>query len=347
MRPKWELIAAVEASALQADVFLDPAQRQLLDRLADLAPALDGKSARRSTPRGLYVHGPAGRGKSWLADTFFSALPTTSKTRVHFHAFFDELHRRIHDHRNEREAVEQAISEVAGNGSRLLFFDELHVHDSGDARLLTRLLEHAFRRRVTVLATSNYAPDDLLPNPIWHHTFEPGIELIKKNMDVFHLEGPTDYRTTRADHSVGFAAGLWTTKTPATAPHRSESTLATVRGRQFPVLAIRPGELWVSFEQLCASPTSSIEYLEWARDFVRWTITDVPLFQDVEVEAQQRFINIVDVLVDADVCVTFVSAHELTAFIAAALHRPDAFRMTSRLQLLRSYETNTPAVAAD
>jgi cell division protein ZapE len=329
-----EVVAAVSASATRAGIVLDCGQQRLLDRLASIAKSLDQGSARRSKPRGLYIYGDAGRGKSWVVDTFYSALPTKNKTRVHIHSFLDELHRSIHVHRNDNKSVQNALDKLIG-ASRLLVFDELHVHDSGDARLLTRLLEHSFRRGLTVLATSNYAPNNLLPNPIWHHTMEPGIELIVTNMDIFHLEGPTDYRTTHEGHSSGFAAGTWTTM-PTTLPLGNDAATVAVRGRRFPVLAVRPGELWVSFVQLCEAPTSTIEYLEWARTFRRWTITGIPLFDDADPESQQRFINLVDVLVDADVQVDFSSTHELSDFLAVASHRPDAFRMASRLQLLRN-----------
>src|SRR5690606_11334751 len=121
----------------------------------------------------------------------------------------------------------------------LLFFDELHVHDSGDARLLTRLLEHVFTRRLTVLATSNYAPAELLPNPTWHHTFEPGIALLTQNLDVVALRGPVDYRTMRDDHSRGFAAGTWSTGAPPQTPPEPETV--TVGGRSFEVAATGDG----------------------------------------------------------------------------------------------------------
>ncbi|MGO2746510.1 cell division protein ZapE [Microbacterium sp.] len=309
---------------------LDDDQRALVD-------ALSRATAPTSNARGLYIHGPAGRGKSWVANAFFESLPTTRKTRVHFHGFLDALHRSIHDRRlrqdrDEADAVTQAIDDVTGR-SRVLFFDEFHVHDSGDARLLTRLLEHVFRQEITVIATSNYAPDDLLPNPIWHHLFEPGIALIHAHMDTFELDGPTDYRTLAHDHSSGFASGSWTTS--AALPDAREATVARVRDREFPVLAARPDELWISFAQLCETPTSTIEYLEWAQSFPRWVITDIPAFADADAQAQQRFINAVDVLVDADVPVTFVSPSGLDAFLAGTTERPDAFRMASRLQLLR------------
>lgn len=323
----------VENAAARDGFALDAAQRALLDRLATLGADLDRISLRRSSPRSLYVHGGAGRGKSWLADSFFAELPVVQKTRVHFHGFFDELHRSIHDHRRERDAVERAIDDITQN-SRLLFFDELHVHDSGDARLLIRLLDHVFQRGLTVLATSNYAPDDLLPNPIWHHTFEPGIALINTHMDVWNLAGPIDYRAVKAEHGQGFAAGTWTMSPTRSTP--TDPQIVTVRGRAFTVVSVADGGLVVTFDQLCAAATSTVEYLHWSRTFPRWTITDIPAFGNAGTDAQQRFINLIDVLVDADVPVIFSSTVDLPGFLADASLRPDAFRMASRLQLLET-----------
>lgn len=337
MKRADDLVAVVEAAASADGFSLDRSQRATLDRLAALGAELTSGSLRRVSPRSLYVYGDAGRGKSWLADAFYAALPLRQKTRVHFHGFFDELHRSIHTHRSERDAIERAIDDVTGD-SRLLFFDELHVHDSGDACLLTQLLGHVFARRVTVLATSNYAPDDLLPNPIWHHIFEPGIALIKANMDVWPLLGPTDYRTINDDHSHGFAAGTWSTSTAPLAP--TEAHNVTVQGRSFTVTSARDGVLTATFDQLCRTPTSTVEYLQWTRDFTRWSISDVPPFSAVDPDAQQRFINLVDVLVDANVPVSFSAAVDLDEFLAGAAERPDSFRMASRLRLLRAPGTS-------
>jgi cell division protein ZapE len=313
------------------DYALDDDQRALIE-------ALSLATAPGSPMRGIYIHGPVGRGKSWVANAFFEALPTRRKTRVHFHGFLDSLHRRIHTRRrlrqedDEPDAVAHALDDLIG-GSRVLFFDEFHVHDSGDAQLLTRLLEHVFRLQLTVIMTSNYAPDDLLPDPVWHHLFEPGIDLITTHLQAFELDGPVDYRTLAHDHSSGFASGIWTTSTTPADP--SEVTTLHVRGREFDVLAARDDELRISFAQLCEIPTSTIEYLEWARTFARWVITDVPAFADADPQAQQRLINVIDVLVDADIPTTFVSAVDLDTFLAGTTKRPDAFRMASRLQLLQ------------
>lgn len=326
MLSRDELVHAVEAAASAQGFALDPRQRAVLDRLAVLGGELATGEA-----RSLYLWGDAGRGKSWLADAAYAAIPLREKRRVHFHGFFHELHRSIQRHRTELDAAERAIDDAVGD-SRLLFFDELHVHDPGDARLLTRLLDHAFTRKVTVLATSNYAPEDLLPDPDWHHIFVPGIALIETNMDVMPLQGPTDYRTITDNHTRGFASGTWSTRTPprATTPPQH----LTLNGRVFPVTSADAGELTLTFDQLCRTPTSTIEYLGWAQDFDRWTVTGVPRFDAVDPPAQQRFINLIDVLVAEDLPVDFYADVDLNDFLAAASRRPDAFRMASRLRLL-------------
>ena len=318
---------AIEARAASAGFALDAAQLDLVDELVSVTRA-DGS---------LFIHGPAGRGKSWIANAFFDALPTPRKTRVHFHGFLDALHRSIHRRRDEPDAIERAIDDIVGD-AHVLFFDEFHVHDSGDARLLTRLLENVLPRDIIVLTTSNYAPEELLPNPTWHHMFEAGIALILEHMQAFELAGPTDYRTVGHDHSRGFAAGSWTSAAPLPTPAPEEATVSHVRGRDFPVLAIRDDALWISFHQLCEQPTSTIEYLEWAQRHPRWVVTDVPGFPDADIQAQQRFINVVDVIADLDVPTTFVSTHTLPEFLAGTTTRPDAFRMVSRLQLLTQHD---------
>lgn len=266
------------------------------------------------------------------------------KARVHFHNFFDELHLRVHDSRDDPRALEYALSGLLGP-SRLLFFDEFHVHDSGDARLLTRLLEFVFAQQLTVLVTSNYAPESLLPDPIWHHTFEPGIAMIKNHLDVFHLDGPTDYRTQSPHHTTGFASGTWLTDSaPGSYPSADEKATLTVRGRQFTALAVRNGQLWISFAQLCDSPLPTIEYLYLADAFGDWVVTDIPLFDEAGREAQQRFINVIDILTDTDTPATFIATHTVEEFLATDSARPDTFRMASRLQLLRSQQRDNSSL---
>jgi cell division protein ZapE len=338
-RVRTEIAAAIARDARLAGFELNRPQLLVRDRLLQLGAELTGR--RRKPPGSLYVWGQAGRGKSWLLDAFFRALPTGQKHRVHFHAFFEALHRRIHEHRSGPDAVRHAVGELIGE-ARLLYFDEFHVHDPADAALLTRLLRQLFGSGVVLLASSNYAPNALLPDPMWHQLFEPGIELISGNMDIVELTGDTDYRTAARGAETGFAAGVWLAPGdldgvrdgPFRAPAAAEAATLAVGSREFAVSAVRDGELWVSFGQLCEAPASRAEYLDWARRFDRWFITDVPDFADVGGEAQQRFISVLDILCDADIQVFLSSDLDRQAFCASAGTRPDAFRMVSRLQLL-------------
>lgn len=387
---------AVEAAAARDGFALDAAQSALLDRLVRLGEELAG--ARRRPVRGLYVWGPAGRGKSWLAGAFFAAvadgLPAGATKRVHVYDLFRELHAAIHARRvtaltGPRPAVGQggptrgwrtrATAPVAEptpprpseespeprpgavdsaidgllRGTTLLYLDELHLHDTGDATLLTRLLRRAFAAGVVVVATSNYEPGTLLPNPLWHHVAEPGIALLRAHLDVVELAGPTDYRTLGGRGRAGFAAGAWlrpgtTAQLDARGlrrPGADEATAVRTGSRTFPVTAARADELWVTFDDLAGRPTSTLEYLDWSVRFRRWVVTDVPLLTRVDREAQQRFVAVVDVLVDADVELVVTSPHALGTFRTALPDRPDAFRTASRLQLLT--EDAVGAVAAD
>lgn len=346
---RTDLAAAIEESAASAGFRLDNAQVLVRDRLLGLSEDLLASRWRRAQLRGLYVWGDAGCGKSWLLDAYFRALPIQSKRRVHFHGFFDQLHRRIHEHQGETSAVESAVRELT-DGVKLLYFDEFHVHDSGDAALLTRLLRQLFATNVVLLASSNYAPASLLPNPIWHHLFEPGIELIQTNMDIIKLQGTEDYRARPQSSVTGFRSGRWISPDPSVQqdrhtpqdPQASDAVELIVGSRRFPVVAHRGTELWITFEQLCGAQTSSVEYLRWAQQFNHWVLLDLPSFADTDPEAQQRLINVIDVLCDADVRTTIRSPLTLEEFRATTQNRPDAFRMMSRLQLLQTQHQSQP-----
>ncbi len=399
-----EVFAAIAASATAAGFALDDGQRMVARRLAglgaqivehealaaensdpnpaaDAAPDIaevrdpdiaevrdpdiaDASAAHATFPRGFYLWGPAGRGKSWLLDAFYGAVPVDRKLRVHFHSFFNKLHSRIFANRGSETVFANAVRELIGD-AKLLLFDEFHVHDPGHATLLTALLQYALDHGITVVATSNYRPQGLLPSPVYHHIFEPGIELIERELDVVELPGEVDYRRSRADavERRGFATGSWVHVPSVTATHAdgadgadgadehptaaaglapdstrpapAEATSLELGGRTFEVTAVRGRELWATFAELFIVQTSSLEFLQWARDFDTWHILDVPLLASVGRDPQQRFVNAVDVLVDYDIEAHFHADASFDEFVAAASGRADAFRMVSRLHLLQ------------
>jgi cell division protein ZapE len=297
---------------------LDDAQLDAITKLNELA-------GRR---RGVYLHGPVGRGKSFLADALFDVLPEPKK-RVHFHAFFQELHRRISERLHERGAVARAVKELIGPAT-VLAFDELHVHDVGDAMLMTRLLEALQARRVMIIATSNYPPDGLLPNPLYHDHFLPGITLIKELMDAVELNGATDYRHLHTEPRSRFETGEIT----KAADLPTIPTTLGVNGRTITALGTDDTKVWFGFGDLCEKPTSTQDYLVLADDFDDWVIVGVPRLETRDREAQQRFANVVDVLVDKDVRLTLVSDHPLGDIIGG--HPLDLARTASRLELINT-----------
>ncbi|MEV6236227.1 cell division protein ZapE [Lentzea sp. NPDC051838] len=292
-----DLLAHVSASGYE----LDEAQLRAIARLQELGE-------RR---RGVYLHGPVGRGKSFLADAFFEVLPVKHKRRVHFHSFFQELHGRISERLHERGAVAKAVKELIGR-AEVLAFDEFHLHDIGDAMLMTRLLEALRAKRTMVVATSNYPPDGLLPNPLYHDLFLPGIALVKELMDAVELTGGPDYRHLHGRPRSRFETGEIRTDAPA-----------------------RSGDqLWFDFGDLCEKPTSTHDYLAWAEQYDDWVITAVPRLETCDREARQRFANVVDVLVDRDVRLTLVSDHPLHEIVGGDTR--DLARTASRLELINT-----------
>jgi len=190
--------------AARARLTLDNDQLSLIARLDALGQQL---LSAPGTPQGLYVWGRTGRGKSYILDHFFASLPLAARRRVHFHHFFRELHQRL----NAPGAPGlQTVMMQMTSGCRLLCFDEFHLHDPGDAMLMKALLEHLFQRGIVLLATSNYPPEMLLPNPLYHDRFLPSIALIRAHLEVVALNGEEDYRERHLSQDNAFCSGrLW------------------------------------------------------------------------------------------------------------------------------------------
>ncbi|NLU83474.1 cell division protein ZapE [Rhodococcus sp. HNM0569] len=322
----------LESAATDAGFVLDAAQRRAVDALS----AVDA---------GVYAWGPPGRGKSWLMAAYFAALPTERKLRVHFHAFFRDLHAAIRECGND---IEAALDSLVGDAD-VVCFDEFHVHDPADAKFIARLMPVLYARSARVILTSNYPPRSLLPNPLFHADFVPTIELIERMSAVVAVDGPVDYRT-RSRHEDGFAAGWWVA--PGTAEQLA--ALSLVRPPQnrcetlFPAghpVRIRGAEgrrLWVDFADLCGGTTAPVDYLALAEGFSSWVIDGIPDLRSAGREPAQRFANVVDVLCDRGVTPVLVAATTLARATAGGAIPIDAARIVSRLGQLREVGTETP-----
>lgn len=315
------------------------------DAAAQPDDKLDDDRERTPAARGVYLWGDVGRGKSWLLDRVFDALPTTAKRRVHFHAVARELGESVFRNRADPAALDRAAEELFG-GAEVLYFDELHVHDVGTATLLTRLLERAVDSGITLLASSNSPPDALLPDPVSHRVFEPGIALIEQHMEVLVLDGPRDYRLGGPGGvRRGFAAGSWVVAPDATRlghtgtpePSANESAELVGGGHRFTARAVREREVWFDFAQLLEAPTSVGDYLAWCGRFDRWMVTDVPPLAHASHHAVQRFVHLVDVLCDLDLELHICSSAARSEALALERAPVDLARTRSRLALLREH----------
>ncbi|WP_232284733.1 cell division protein ZapE [Rhodococcus sp. R1101] len=290
----------------------------------------------------VYLWGPPGRGKSWLADVYFSAFPGRNKLRMHFHEFFRDLHIELRRHRFDLGA---ALDRLTGH-AELVCFDEFHVHDPADGTFVARLLPALLARRTRLVLTSNYPPHELLPNPLFHDDFLPTIELVERSTTVVALDGPRDHRLD-SDHVRGFASGIWTTGTSdrqlrllgLTRPIPAEQRVLHPAGR--PLRAMRADEdcLWFDFGDLCGHTTAPADYLALAAEHLFWVVDGIPDLTAAGREPAQRFANLIDVLHDRDVRVVFVSEVAVSELaIPAGPVSHDIGRLRSRLAQVRTIQ---------
>lgn len=326
-------IASFETQAHARGYRLSEGQRQVVRCMAEQLAALE-----QGRGRSLYLHGPVGRGKSWLLDGFFQVVEDPAKRRLHFHDFFARLHQGMFRHRASKDALGTALDELLED-CRVLCFDEFHVHDIGDAMLLTRLFEALFGRGIFLLVTSNYPPEGLLPNPLYHERFLPVIRLINSRMQVLEVTGEVDFRSLPANRQhQRFAQGhyVW----PGNAVQRERLGVPAPRpidlrinNRTLRAQASEGRLVMFSFDDLCEGPTAVIDYLELARHHDQWFIDGLDDLAQCSLAAQQRFVNLIDVLYDQDKQLVVIGRHPLAQSLGGAI--TDLMRTRSRLGQLR------------
>ncbi|MEU8527400.1 cell division protein ZapE [Streptomyces sp. NPDC048629] len=348
-----------EQAARRDGLVLDAGQRAVAARLTELGEALERGGRRRwfgraaaEPVRGVYLWGSVGRGKSWLSDTLFATVRIEEKRRLHFHEFFRQFHAAYARHKDESRAGELAVAELIGD-CRFLYFDEFHVHDAGDAMLMGRVVGTLLERGTTLLATSNYPPSGLLPNPVFHPLFEPTIALLERSLDVVGLTDGPDYRAAGASSRArtGFAGGryLWhadgaeETEGSPTPPLPQERRAVPVAHGTVEALAVRDDLVWFDFTELCDRPNSTIDYLALTDAHRRWVVSGLPRLTEAGRDAAQRFANLVDVLCDRDVELTLIGRTSLADALTGEGLPTDIDRTASRLSLL----AQEPTPAAD
>jgi cell division protein ZapE len=346
------LRAQIAAGELEADAAQIEVARQL-DALARSLAAWKAShrliaslfAASRKVPRGLYVHGGVGRGKTMLMDMFFACVEVAPKRRCHFHEFMAEVHERIAKARQSMDGdplarVAAGIAEEAG----LLCFDELQVTDIADAMILGRLFKRLFERGVVVVATSNSAPRWLYDKGLNRQLFLPFVDLLERHLNVVELDAMKDYRLEKlvgmplyfAPADARAAAALDAHWDRLTGRHPGQVDTLTIKGRRVHVPLASMGIARFAFADLCEQPLGGLDYLHIAHAYHTVMIDGIPVMARDRRDAVRRFINMIDTFYDNGVCLIASAATE-----PGELCRDDAgaqafARTASRLIEMRS-----------
>lgn len=295
-------------------------------------------------PRGVYMYGGVGRGKSFLMDCFFQAVPLTRKTRLHFHEFMREVHRELQELKGTADPLDELGRRVARR-YRLICFDEFHIADVTDAMILHRLLAALFANRVSIVTTSNFQPDDLYPNGLHRDRILPAIELLKQQLEVINVDDGTDYRQRTLERvefyltPLGEAADRQLAATfDGLAEARDENPLLHIEHRELRALRRAGGMVWFDFRTLCGGPRSQNDYLEIAQQFHTVMLSNVPQMPPRFASEARRFTLLVDVLYDRRVKLILSAAVPAEQLYTEGPLAHEFPRTVSRLQEMRSAE---------
>jgi cell division protein ZapE len=307
-----------------------------------------GARAKSEPIRGLYIHGSVGRGKTMLMDLFFETCREPRKRRAHFHAFMQDVHERVHAHRqafkhgeNREEDPIPPVARDLARDARLLCFDEFHVLDIADAMILSRLFKVMFEEGVVLVATSNVEPDDLYFSGLNRELFLPFITMLKRHASVFNLDAKMDYRRERLKTFSVYRSPLGPDADSAmteawslvTGGADSTSTAIMVRGHRFDIPLSAPTAARFSFEDLCAKPLGAADYLALARLYPTILIDHVPNLDFTRRNEAKRFIILIDVLYDfgSRVYISAASAPDDIYQVKTGLKVGEFARTSSRL----------------
>jgi cell division protein ZapE len=299
---------------------------------------------RPEIPRGVYMHGGVGRGKSFLMDCFFNAVPLKRKTRLHFHEFMREVHRELADMHGTVDPL-KVLGERMSKRFRLICFDEFHVADITDAMILYRLLESLFDHGVSIVTTSNFHPDGLYPNGLHRDRILPAIELLKSRMHVINVDHGIDYRQRTLEQVEMYQTPLGERADAAMsaaferlAEAKDESPELNIEHRVLKARRRAGGVVWFDFRELCGGPRSQNDYLELAARFHAVLVSGVPQMSPRLASEARRFTWLVDVMYDRRVKLILSAEVEAEALYTEGPLAHEFPRTVSRLHEMRSAE---------
>ncbi|HEX5390179.1 MAG TPA: cell division protein ZapE [Burkholderiaceae bacterium] len=347
--------AAYEAELKARGYQSDPAQLRAVAALERCAAEWSHYKAKRSNalkklinrpdiPKGVYMYGGVGRGKSFLMDCFFNAVPLKRKTRLHFHEFMREVHRELADLQGTVNPLDELGARLAKR-YKLVCFDEFHVADVTDAMILHRLLDAMERNGVGMVTTSNFVPDGLYPDGLHRDRILPAIELLKRTMQVINVDNGTDYRRRTLEQ-----VKLYHTPLGADAEAQMEDTfnrlaeahdedpVLHIEAREIRAIRKAGGVVWFDFRTLCGGPRSQNDYLELASQFHTVMLSNVPHMPVNMASQARRFTWLVDVLYDRRVKLILSAAVPAEQLYTEGPLAHEFPRTVSRLHEMQSAE---------
>ncbi len=343
----------LDAALVQRGYVLDKAQRVAADRLAKLETDwIEYKHARRNAllklvsrpeiPRGVYLWGGVGRGKSFLMDSFFATVPLIRKTRVHFHEFMRGVHRELDVVKGMADPLDEVARRIERR-ARLICFDEFHVSDIADAMILHRLLAKLFELRVGFVMTSNYPPTGLYPDGLHRDRLLPAIALLQARLDVLEVDGGVDYRRQAMAQIDAYlmpagsdADAMLAAAFDRVAEAEDDEPLLLIESRQIRARRRAGGVVWFDFAVLCGGPRSQNDYLEMAQQFHTVLLSNVPQMSAGQASEARRFTWLIDVFYDHRVKLILSADVAPQALYTAGALATEFQRTASRLLEMQS-----------
>ncbi|MGN5724612.1 cell division protein ZapE [Acinetobacter calcoaceticus] len=334
---------ADEAQA-QAVQELDRVWKELLNRYKASKKAFR-RFRRQTSPKGVYMWGGVGRGKTWLMDQFYESVPFRRKTRMHFHHFMQHVHKELNKLSGQRNPLEIVADQIYKDAV-VICFDEFFVSNVTDAMILSDLFQKLFVRGVTLIATSNIAPDGLYKNGIHRDRFLPTIEMVKKNCTILNVDAGVDYRLRVLKQAQLFKSPLsnevqsWMAERFSALTHTQAHSQEpiVINNRVVETLGHTEDVLWCEFSELCFKPRSPADFIEIANIYNTVLVSNVPHLTDFLSEGTRRFIYLVDEFYDRGVKLLLTSQDSIIDIYQGEKLAFEIERTRSRLLEMQSDE---------